>query len=75
MASKPKVFGEPAVLALLRQAIEESGGLRAWCRRTGVDPAIASRVTNGIAKPTPHVLAALGLRRVTAYTFVSQEPR
>lgn len=53
------------ISAMLKQEFQKANGLSRWCRLMGVSPGVASRVANGKLNPTPSVLRALGLRRVS----------
>jgi DNA-binding phage protein len=59
------------LLHLLRQAIERTGSIAAWSRRSGIDRAFASRVVNGKKPPSMAFFRALKVKNVTAY--IAQE--
>lgn len=59
------------VRALLRKAVEEAGGQRAWARKHKVSPMYVSYVLSGDREPGEAVLKPLGMERVVSYRRIT----
>ncbi len=67
---KETLLDERAVLRLLRAEIAKAGGQSTWARKNGVNRSNLNLVLHGRRRPAPVVLAALGLKKVSAYTWL-----
>ncbi len=67
---KEALLDERAVLRLLQAEIAKAGGQSTWARQNGVNRSNLNSVLHGRRRIAPMVLAALGLRKVSAYTWL-----
>lgn len=66
-------FSEAEVRAQLRECIAKYGSAAAVAQALEVSPAFLSSVMTGRAKPSPRVLAFIGLRHVDRYVPANEE--
>jgi hypothetical protein len=59
------------VIEHLKKYVELAGSQKAFCDRHDMAYAFVSRVINGKDKPSPDLLRAIGLERVTIYRRVA----
>jgi hypothetical protein len=52
------------VVLLLRAEVQRAGGVKAWCKKTGVHRTIVTKVLNNSRPPTKSIIKALSLRTV-----------
>ncbi len=72
---KGALLDEGMVLRLLRAEIAKAGGQSTWAKRNGVNRSNLNSVLHGRRRIAPMVLAALGLRKVSAYTWLEENRR
>ena len=60
------VFDDDEVMRLLRAAVEQEGGQKAFASRHGLDRGYVNKVLNGRARVKDALADALGLQRVYA---------
>lgn len=58
------------LIPTLRRACQTVGTITAWAGQHGVSKVVVGRVLNGVEKPGPKLLAAMGLRKVETYEVV-----
>ena len=63
------------VIALLRLAIKQAGSQNAFAVDHDIDRTCLSGILHGTIGPTPQVLRALGLRKVTSYELLDASLR
>lgn len=59
-----------AVRTLLSGATKQAGGIYKWALENNVPGPVVSEILNHKRDPTPQVLVALGVKRVTDYQFI-----
>jgi hypothetical protein len=62
-----------AVRTLLRSATKQAGGVYKWARENNIPGPLVSQILNYQRGPTPQVLVALGVKRVTDYQVIEGE--
>jgi len=65
---KPLLLNKQEVVNLLRKEIAKAGSQSEWARRTGIHRTALSALLNGRKGLQPKILAALGLKKVVAYS-------
>jgi hypothetical protein len=65
----------PAVIRLLTEQIDYEGGIHRWAYNRDIHPSVVDHTLSGRNKPTPQLLAALGLERIMLYRRRSQHAR
>ena len=60
-------ISEQAVREVLREAVRKAGNQKQFAAAHGVGQQYVSEILRGTRAPSPRILAALGLVRITAY--------
>lgn len=68
-------MSEAAVRQVLRAAVEKAGNQAAFARAHGVGQQYISELMRGTRAPSPRILEALGLVRITAYVPAPAQTR
>jgi hypothetical protein len=67
---RPTLLDTEDALELLRGEIARAGSQSAWAREKRIHRTALSAILNGRKRLQPKILAALGLRKVEAYTRI-----